>query len=614
MNRELIRGFIEGLRPIRPMYVSDWADKFRRLSSVSSAEPGTYRTSRTPYIRAIADALSELSDYREVVFMKAAQIGATESATNWIGYIIDIAPAPTMLVMPTDDMVKRNSRTRIDPMIQESPTIKEKVAPSRSRNSANTVYTKEFPGGVLVMTGANSAVGLRSMPVKNLILDEVDGYPHELDGEGSPVDLAIARTRTFSGKRKVLKISTPTVHGASVIEAEFESTDQNYYHVPCPHCGGLQKLMWGQLKWEKDLPHTAKYECIHCGELIEERHKTKMLASGSWVPERPENANRTRIGFHLNSLYSPYGMYSWGEAVDEWLRAQKDTNKLRTFVNTVLGETWKEKGEAPEWNNIYNRREHYTLNRAPADVAFITVGVDVQANRLELEIVGWAKWNRSYSLDYRVLIGETSKDDVWRELQKVLDEKFEREDGHLLPVKLMAVDSGYNTQHVYQFCRSVGLGRAIPIKGQDGLTIAFAPPKQVDVTPQGKKVGHVLLYNIGVSILKQEFYGWLNQEKIEGGVLPIGYCHFPQYGQDYFKGLTAEELQFKIIRGFRRYEWVKTYERNEPLDCRIYARAAASIIGMDRFQEVHWDKLLKLHENERPAAAKAKKKRSSYWD
>jgi phage terminase large subunit GpA-like protein len=610
-KKEIAKGFFDGLRPIRRMTVSEWADEYRYLEASASSEPGLFRTARTPYLKEVQDKLSSFDPAQEIIVMKGAQLGFTEAGNNWLGYIIDVSPAPTLMVMPTDETVKRNSKIRVDPMIEASPRLREKIAAPRSRDGGNTTRQKDFPGGVLIMTGANSAVGLRSMPVARLFLDEVDGYEQNLDGEGSPIDLAKARTRTFA-RKKILMVSTPTIHGLSAIEREFENTDQRYYHVPCPECGGLQKLIWGQIKWEKDDPKTAKYDSVHCGEHIDETNKTEMLASGKWIPKDPSQSSPSKAGYHINSLYSPYGWYSWGDAVQDWLDAQKDVNKLRTFVNTVLGETWKEKGEAPEWNNIYNRREQYDLNRAPRDTAFITVGVDVQANRLELEIVAWAKFNRSYSLDYRTIAGDTSKEEVWQGLAAVLDEKFEREDGVQIPVRLMAVDSGYNTQHVYQFCRSQGPGRAIPTKGQDGLSIPFSPPKQVDVTPQGKKVGHVLLYNIGVSILKQELYGWLKLEKAEDGTPPHGYCHFPQYGQDYFKGLTAEELQFKVVRGFRRYEWVKTYERNEPLDCRVYARAAAAVIGMDRFQEEHWLAMEKQYESDKPAVKK--KRRSSYWD
>ena len=622
MFADFIKGFLDGLRPVKRLSVSQWADGFRILPSVGAAEPGPYRTDRTPYMREIMDCLSETSDVREVVFMKAAQIGATEAANNWIGYIIDIAPAPSMMVMPTDDTVKRNSRIRIDPMIQETPTLRERVKPARSRDSGNTVFSKDFPGGVLVMTGANSAVALRSMPVKNLILDEVDGYPLDLDGEGSPVDLARARTRTFA-RKKILLISTPTVEGQSVIESEFLTTDQRYYHVPCPHCGTYQPLEFEQLRtdsghhvdtYEGTPPTAVYYECSSCEELIEERMKVHMLPNGNWVQSAPEKSTIIRRGYHLNSLYSPLGFYSWLELAIDYLKAKPSNENLKTFYNTVLGKTWSEPGESPPWENLYNRRERYDLNKPAAEVAFLTAGADVQKDRIELEIVGWCKGKRSYSIDYRTLLGDTAKLDVWNQLAEIMNETWEREDGALMPLQVMAVDSGYNSSHVYAFCERFDGFKVIPTKGRDELGTVLSPPRQVNTSRAGKKVGKVKVWGVGVSVVKAEVYGWLRQEIAEDGTPPPGYCHFPQYDQQYFRGLTAEELKFKMIRGFRKYEWVKKYERNEPLDCRVYARAAASVVGMDRFQDEHWEKMRTSYGVARQNTTQTKKRRySGYW-
>ena len=606
----IIKGFFDGLRPEPRLTVSEWSDRYRVLAPTASSEPGDWRTSRTPYLREIMDKLSATDPTQEVVVMKGAQLGFTEAGNNWVGYIIDVAPAPTLMVMPTDDTVKRNSKIRIDPMVEATPRLRERIAPSRSRDSDNTARSKAFPGGVLIMTGANSAVGLRSMPVRYLFLDEVDGYPIDLEGEGSPIDLARARTRTFA-KKKIFIVSTPTVEGKSVVETEFLMSDQRYYNVPCPHCGTMQVLKWSRLRWESGLWHTAKYQCEHCDELIEERYKTTMLESGKWIPSKPENENPNKVGYHINSLYSPFGWYSWAQAAEEWSKAQGDTNKLKTFINTVLGETWKEKGEAPPYMNLYNRREEYTMNKPSKEVCFITAGVDVQKDRLELEIVGWCKGKRTFSIDYRVLSGDTAKPEVWAELSKVVNESWQREDGLVLPLTMMAVDTGYNTTHAYDFCRRYDPTRVIPVKGNDRQQLVVAPPRSVDITRAGKKVGSVGVFQVGVSLLKSELYGWLKQEIAEDKTIPPGYCHFPEYDLHYFKGLTAEELQYKIDRrGFKVYEWVKKFERNEPLDCRVYARAAAAVVGIDRFTEEAFDAISGIQqENNAPA-----KRKSSYWN
>ena len=576
-----ISGFYKGLRPIERITVSQWADRYRFLSTVSSAESGRYRTSRTPYLRDIMDCLSVHDTHRLVVFVKAAQIGGTEAGSNFLGYIMHIAPAPTMFVQPTDEMVKRLSKGRVDPLIEMCPELKQRVAPAKSRDSNNTITQKSFNGGVLLFAGANSAAGLRSVPIKNLIMDEVDAYPLDLDGEGSPVGLATARTRTFPN-HKIFMLSTPTIEGVSVIDREFMETDQNYYHVPCPHCGGMQPLVFANLKWDDGKPETAKYKCEHCGELIAERYKTTMLANGQWVPAKPEKVSWDIIGFHLNSLYSPYGWHSWAQIARDFIAAKEDPSKLKVFVNTTLGETWAEKGEAPPYKNLYNRREKYKTNQVPADVCFLTAGVDVQRDRLELEIVGWCADKRSYSIDFRVIEGDTAGAAVWNELAEVVAERWPRKDGMEFPIRMMAVDSGYNTTHVYTFCRRFGTDRVVPVKGQDNLGMAISPPKSVDIAKSGKRVGKMRQWNIGVSFLKGELYAYLRLEKDAKGVPPPNYCHFPEYDEHYFRGLTAEEQVVKIMRGYRRFQWVKRYERNEPLDCRIYARAAAVILGLDR--------------------------------
>ncbi len=611
------KGFFDGLKPEPRVTVSQWSDQFRYLSPTSSAEPGLYRTDRTPYLREIQDKLSATDPVQEVVFIKGAQVGATEAGFNWLGYIIDVAPAPTLMVQPTDAMSKRNSKTRLDPMIEATPRLRDKIKPARSRDSGNTTLQKDFAGGTAVLTGANSAVGLRSMPVRNLMLDEVDGYPIDLDGEGSPIDLARARTRTFS-RRKIYIVSTPTVEGQSVIESEFLDSDQRRFFVPCPHCEHMQHLKWENLKWEAGEPETAMYFCEECGAGIEERLKTWMLKRGEWTPTNPDYSNPLRVGYHINSLYSPYGWYSWIEAARDWEKADGNITKQKAFINTVLGETYKEKGEAPPWENLFNRRETYTINIPPIDVVFLTAGVDIQKDRIELEIVGWCRNKRQYSIDFRVLIGDTSARPVWDELAKVIAETWTREDGSELQLRMTAIDTGYNTQHVYDFCKRYDVTKVIPIKGKETQQTIVAPPRQVDVTRAGKKVGKVKVWHVGVSVIKSELYGFLRQEKDENGEIPYGYCHFPQYDQHYFRGLTAEELQLKINnRGYRVYQWVKKYDRNEPLDCRVYARAAATVVGIDRHEksDVWWKNMQPAERAPvQSAPKKIQRKKSSFWD
>lgn len=617
----LIKGFWEGLKPEKLLSCSQWADEHRFLSTEASAAPGRWRTDKTPYLREILDKLSTLDVTQEVIVMKGAQLGFTEAGFNFVGYVMDTAPAPILYVLPTVEVAKRNSKTRLDPMIEATPRLRAKIAPAKSRDSSNTTLMKEFPGGVLVMGGANSAATLRNMPVRYLVLDEIDAYPLDLDGEGSPIDLAIKRTSTFSSRKKIYKLSTPTDDQTSVIKREFEGTDMRFYFVPCPHCGAMQHLKFERLQWEKKKYETVRYHCEHCEIEIEERFKTRMMAAGSWIATKPENASVRKVGYHINSLYSPYGWYSWQDAAREWEEAQDDVNKLKVFINTVLGETYKQDGEAPEWESLYQRRESYSPNKIPSDVCFLTCGVDVQTDRIELEIVGWCKGRTSYSIDYRVLIGDTTKQDVWEKLSKVVLEQWEHEDGGAMPLSMMAVDSGYNTTYVYDFCMKFDYTRVIPVKGKDSIgNIMVSPPRAVHTMRNGKKIDGLKVWQVNTSIIKSEVYGFLRLRQNEDNTYPEGFCHFPEYDRHYFRMLTSEHLRMTTDKkGYRRYEWNKKYERNEALDCRVYARAAASVLNMDLFREEHFEQMKSMRraiEQARnvPPKSKLLKKKSSYWE
>lgn len=588
--------FWNGFTPDPRLTISEWADKHRVLAQRASAEPGQWATARTPYLKEIMDSLSANSPIEEVIFMKGSQVGGTECGNNWIGYVIDYAPGPMMAVQPTVDLAKRNSKQRIKPLIDESPRLREKVKEARARDSGNTIMEKEFPGGTLILTGANSAVGLRSMPARYLFLDEEDAYPGDVDGEGDPVALARARTRTFS-RKKIFHVSTPTFAGRSRIESGYDSSDKRRFFVPCPHCKQKQYLRWSHIKYEtfknavgKEEPRGVHYVCEHCSGRIEEHHKTWMLSNGEWVAEFPGVRDGKLAGFHLNALYSPVGWFSWREAAQQWLDAQGKPEELRGFINTVLGETWKDRGDAPDWQRIYERRELYATGSVPDSVVFLTAGVDVQKDRIEVEICGWGIGKQSWSIDYIVIPGDTALDSTWRELDQLLSKTWRKASGLELPIRIMAVDTGYNTQYVYNWVRRHPINRVMAVKGMEQAALPLGQPSAVDVTIAGKKIKRGLkLWPVGVGIIKGELYGWLKLEKpIDGGEYPHGYCHFPQYGDEYFKQLTAEQLVVRIVRGHRKYEWEKTRDRNESLDCRVYNRAAAAAVGMDRFSEAQW--------------------------
>ncbi|MBF0589958.1 MAG: phage terminase large subunit family protein [Magnetococcales bacterium] len=602
---EIQRSWTAGLKPDPLLTVSEWADRHRMLSQRASSEPGRWRTSRTPYLKEIMDCLSPSSPIQRVVFMKGAQVGGTECGNCWIGFVIHQAPGPMMGVAPTVELAKRNSKQRIDPLIEESPPLKELVKAKRSRDSGNTVLSKEFPGGVLILTGANSAVGLRSMPARYLFLDEVDGYPGDVEGEGDPILLAERRSATFQ-RRKIFMVSTPNRKGLSRIDREYEQSDQRKFHVPCPHCGEYQPLEFANLSWPEGKPEEVVYICEHCQSRIEEHYKTQMLEQGQW--RATADCSSKTAGFHLNSLYSPVGWFSWADAVATFEQAKRIPDLMKGFVNTVLGEPFEEEHEAPDWNRLYERRERYRIGEVPIGGLFLTAGVDIQKDRIELEVVAWGRDKESWSVDYHVLDGDTAHPEVWKRLGTILAKDWSHPSGQRMPIRVMCVDSGYATQDVYTWARThpqAVWGPAgavarqprtvVAIKGRDRNTALLLSVSKAD---SGSRKRGLKVWSVGGPVAKGELYRWLkldrptDEEQEAGEGHPPGYCHFPQYNEEFFKQLTAERLVTRIVKGYPKASWeMEAGRRNEALDCRVYARAAASIYGIDRFSERQWERL-----------------------
>lgn len=605
---EIRRAWLAGLAPDPLLTVSQWSDRHRILSTRNAAEAGPYRTDRTPYMRAIMDALSPSNPAQRVVFMKSAQVGATEVGNNWIGFCVHRVPCPILAVQPTVDMAKRLSQQRLDPLFEDSPVLRDLIMPSRTRDSGNTILSKRFKGGQLILAGANSAVGLRSMPARMVFLDEVDAYPGDVDDEGDPIALAEARTATFGHRKKLFLASTPTVKGLSRIEREYEKSDQRRYHVPCPHCGALQHLVFERLRWENGRPETAAYQCVHCDEFIEERHKTEFMAEengAQWIAtaseEQVDKAGRDGvIGFHINALYSPLGWMSWADIARRWEIAQGDDAALKTFKNTVLGETWQEKGEAPDWQRLYERREQdRRFGIVPMGALVLTAGVDIQRDRIEVSIWGWGRDLESWLVDHIVLDGDTADEAVWDDLRDLVGRTWPHESGVEMVLSRMVVDSGDQTNLVYSWVRSVGQSHVIAIKGVDGFDRAspVSGPTYVDVTINGKRLRRgIRLWTVSGPVFKSETYRFLrlavptDEALAEDGRWPKGFIHLPgTTSAEMVKQLTAEQLMTtKTKKGYSKLEWHKMRERNEVLDCRVYARAGAWLMGMDRWDEARW--------------------------
>jgi phage terminase large subunit GpA-like protein len=567
---EIERAWREGLTPNVLLSVSEWSDRYRVLSRKASAEPGRWRTSRTPYLKEIMDCLSPGSPAERVVFMKSVQMSATELGTNWIGYVIHHVQGPMMAVWPTVDMAKRNSKQRIDPLIEESGVLAELIAPARSRDSGNTILMKEFRNGVLVMTGANSAVGLRSMPVQYLFLDEVDGYPPDVDGEGDPISLVEARTDTFA-HRKIFIVSTPTIAGASAIEREYQESDQRRFYVPCPHCGHAHVLKWENISIADERPETAMLRCPECGALIEDKHKGAMLEAGKWIAENPEGRYP---GFHLSGLYSPWTTFA--KLAEKYFAAKGNPEKEKTWWNTSMGEPFAAPGVSVEPHTLMEKCQSYDAQTLPAGVICVTAGVDVQGDRLELEFVGWGAGAESWGIYPQILRGNTGEAEIWTLLDDVLARaRFTTEDGRVLRVIGVCVDSGYETQNVYEFCTPRAARNIWATKGQEGQRPVW--PRKV--TRSRKFRGHQVRL-VGVDSAKETIY---SRFAIEDG--KPGCCHFSMaYDEDWFTQATVETMVTSIdTRGRETRKWVKPRgARNEALDCRVYAYAAMVGLKVER--------------------------------
>ena len=594
----LIRAWSRGIRPDPNLTVSEWADRHRKLSSRASAEPGPYRTARTPYMREIMDRLSPGDPTQRIVFMKAAQVGATEAGNCFIGFVMHHAPGPMLAVQPTVELAKRNSRQRIDPLIEESPELRERVKPARSRDAGNTMLSKEFAGGILIMTGANSAVGLRSTPARYIFLDEVDAYPASADEEGDPVTLAEARSLTFAHRRKVFLVSTPTIRGLSRIEREFEASDQRRFFVPCPQCGAMQWLKFERLRWETGRPETAEYHCEGCDRPVAEHHKTAMLAAGEWRATAAA-ADPSTVGYHLSALYSPVGWLSWTRIARAHEAARGSDEAMRAFRNTILGETWMETGEAPDWQRLADRREAWTSGAVPAGGLFLTAGADVQKDRIEVDVWAWGRGLESWLVDHLVLEGGPGDPACWQQLTDLLGRTWAHASGQPMALARLAIDTGYETSAVYGWARQVGFGQVAPVKGLEGFNRAspVTGPTYVDATVGGKRLRRgARLWSVATSTFKAETYRFLRQDRpaeeeiAAGAPFPPGTVHLPFWADsEWLKQLTAEQLvTVRTRRGFTRLEWQKLRERNEALDCRVYARAAAWILGADRWPEARW--------------------------
>jgi len=552
------------LPPPPKLTVSQWADRFRVLSPEASGEPGQWRTDRAPYQRGLMDALSSPL-VTTLVAMCSAQVGKTEMVNNAVGFFIHQDPSPVMVVQPTIQMAEAWSKTRLAPMLRDTPCLRGRVADVKSRDSGNTILDKSFPGGLLVIRGSNAPAGLASQPIRVVLCDEVDRFDESAGTEGDPVDLAFKRTTTFTGRRKHVLISTPGIKGHSRIEKAWGESDQRRYFVPCPHCGEFQHLQWAQVTFDPEHPEGAVYGCRACGCVITDAHKQGMLRAGEWRASRPFSGT---AGFHLNELYSPWRRF--GEIAVDFIKAKhRGPESLKVWVNTSLGEPWDlREGDVLQAEGLAARARgsNYLCGTVPEAVGLLVASVDVQDDRLELLVLGVGIGEETWVVSHQLFPGNLATAEPWDRLQAVLQQPWAREGAAgTMRIRTTACDiGGHFTKQVYAFCKRTGMrGKVHPIKG------ATQPQARL-VRRSGAKAR---LWLVDTVAAKDQI---LSRLRIE--TPGFGHVHFPQ---DLDVILFEQLLSERPVRkgGRRAYEKVTADARNEALDLMVYCMAALEIFN-----------------------------------
>ena len=569
--QHVAENLLAGLRPPPEMTISQWAEKYRVLAGSASSEPGRWSNERTPYLVEIMDELSPQSSATDVVFMKGSQIGGTEVLINTALYYIKHCPSPIGAFQTTEQTAKRFLKQRMNPAFA--------AMGMEDIFYGDEMYLKEFPGGVLVTGWSNSPSHFRSAPFRIFLGDEISEWPKDCGGQGDPCELGRRRTTNFP-RRKLFWNSTPGIDGECRITEMFFGGDQRHYQVPCPHCGELHKWEWANIVWDcdadgHDLPETVRMKCPHCGAEYGEHYKTELMAQGQWVKENPDGDYPS---FHINALYSPLGWYSWKNAVWDFLKAKGDVNKMKSFTNNVLGEAWSlDGGKVIDPNGLMTRCEEYEAE-VPDGAVVLTAGVDVQDDRLEVEVVGWGRGLENWGITNRVLIGNPSESFVWETLDSVLMAGYGNSMNEKLYVAAALIDSGgHHTADVYRYTSKRERRNIFACVGKAGLARPLVTrPKKTDKS----SVYDANIVNVGVDIAKDQFYDWIAIERPGPG-----YCHFPakpdEYNSEFFAQLTAEKRFKKWVRGAQVWAYKKLRPRNEALDKRNYARGALNITGID---------------------------------
>lgn len=583
----LLRRVLLGFKPPENLTVSQWAGKHRRLSSETAAEPGRWRTARTPYLREPMDAFND-PRVRRVIMVAASQVGKSEFINNAIGYIIDQDPGSILFVHPTTIDARDYSKLRIAPMVRDCPTLRTKVAAPKSRDSGNTVLQKTYPGGILTLCGSTEAHALASKPIRYVFGDERDRWAKSAGDEGDPWKLAMARQTTFYNA-KAVEVSTPTIKGASPIADSYNKGTMERWRTQCPHCGEYHEIVWENLRYEheeQEVNHhrvfkvkKVYYMCPNCAAASDELTMKRQPAK--WVADNPAAyANGVR-SFWLNAFVSQWK--SWASIVLDFLQAQGDSRKMQVVYNTVFGKLWENRGDMEDEDSLLKRREEYAAE-LPNGVLVLTCGIDTQDDRLEYEVVGYGHFGETWGIEKGIIMGRPDADATWDALDtNVLDRVYRFADGLGLRLSMSFMDEGgHFTQEVRSRCRERISKKLFCIKGLPGQDRPYTgPPRQVRIVVNGTHVGFCWQYQIGVDAGKQ-----LIMDNLRAKEPGPRYCHFPlrdDYGAGYFAGLLSERLTYndKAKRNPWSWEKIPGHDRNEPLDCRNYANAAFKVLPKD---------------------------------
>ena len=569
-QRPKVDWFPEELKAFKPperYTVSEWADNFRVLTSVS-AEPGRWRTNRTPYLKEPMDRFTDPL-IEKIVLCFGAQLGKTETELNMIGYALDQTSSPTMMVYPTDTIAKFASDKRVQPMIKSVKSINDKF------DENSKLLELDFNNGnYMVLVGANSPSSLSSRSIKYLFFDEIDKYPAFAGKEADPIKLATERTKTFVDK-KIVMVSTPTVESGNIWQAFMSANERRQYYVPCPHCGVSQTLKFKQIKWPEEhndnadmIRDTAYYECEHCGERIYDKHKMQMLRSGEWRAVNKSQSKIRSVSYHLSSIYSPW--VTFGDVAYEFKNSKGTPATLMNFINSWLAEPWKS-SKTKSTQNMEFTQSNYPCGVVPDKAVLLIASVDVQLDHFWWEVRAYAPGVKSYLIDY----GQAS---TWEDLEEIIiNREYPSEYGEARQVMKAGIDSGFRTDEVYQFCSRFP-EVCIPVKGSSNHSTMAAPYTMTSL--EKGVVGGLKLYVLNTDYWKDFIFARMIRPADEDGTIHL-YKECPQEYSDHLRSEEKQEIR-NVKTGAVTVQWkpLTSHPVNHLLDTCTYNAAVADIAGV----------------------------------